>query len=306
MAYWLWMVMDWALPELWDESLRRGIAAQEYPEDYSIYTQYMKNVKAMRRIAAGDWIIARCRGDLGPYTSDDFLGYGRVTREYYYADDADSLDIARKNEDTGQMVYYALPNRLDVEWFAFPGTCKEGWKPCRLVGVRKQFPDVKFKFALCVSEISEESFFALKESLDHAGATRIYPRFTRRGKDEIEPSTLWDDIGAEAKPARKRQSLVTVPVRDPRNRMAAKARAGWKCEVPRCRERTFLQRGTDHPYVEAHHLEPLSEKGVEHLSNIAVVCSWHHALLTHGPEKDAEKVARQLRQVRAAEPRKRA
>jgi hypothetical protein len=53
--------------------------------------------------------------------------------------------------------------------------------------------------------------------------------------------------------------------------------------------------------VEAHHLAPLADKGDEHPSNIAVVCAWHHALLTHGPEKEARKVARELKAVRKAE-----
>ncbi len=293
MRYWLWMVMDWALPRLWNESLRRGIAAQHYKPD--IHAQGKANRTAMSRIQVGDWLLARTRDD-----RDWYLGYGKVTRELYIADD--SLDVPWEDQDTGESGTEPFQERLDVEWFALP--FHEEIEGVYWEGVRGQFPDLRFLRGQCVAEISAKAFIALKRELDGAGAERITPTETQGESPFVSPATLWDSAEAEPQPARTAERRITVRVRDPQNRFRAKECAEWQCEVPGCRIPGILQRGTTHGYVEAHHLDPLADEGVERLSNIAVVCSWHHALLTYGPLEEAERVAEQLEGVRSAEKRK--
>jgi hypothetical protein len=233
----------------------------------------------IRRIKVGDWIVARRE------KKQFFLGYGKVVRGLYIA--RDSLGVRNRFDN----LVRPFQERLDIEWYAlpFPGL---SWPD-----VFDRFADLKFPaVGVCSSEISRKAFLAVKRRLNDAGA--IY-------STESLPPTLWDRMGEPGEPAETAVRQITVRVRDPRNRLAAKKRARWKCEVPRCRIPIFLQQDTQRAYVEAHHLDPLADEGVEHLSNIAVVCAWHHALLTHGPEKEAKKVARQLKAVRAAEKKRR-
>ena len=289
MRYWLWMVMDWALPRLWEQSLRRGIAAQHYKPN--VHAQGAANRTAMSQVEVGDWLLARLRDD-----RNSFMGYGKVARGFYVADD--SLDVPRKDDETGQSVLFPFQERLDVEWFALP--FDEEIHGVRCEWPRRQFR-VGFQRGRCVAEITKEAFEALKSELDSAGAKRIVP--IRREPESVflAAPTLWDCAESEPRPAPVAQRRVTVRVRDPKNRLRAKERAGWRCEVPGCTIPPILQRETNRGYVEAHHLDPLADEGVEHLSNIAVVCCWHHALLTYGPLDEAERIAEQLKRVRHSE-----
>jgi hypothetical protein len=55
----------------------------------------------------------------------------------------------------------------------------------------------------------------------------------------------------------------------------AKLRAGHRCEVPDCKHLAFpCADGT--PYIEVHHIEPLSEGGEDALENVACLCAAHH------------------------------
>jgi len=170
-------------------------------------------------------------------------------------------------------------------------------------GGRSSYSPIDFLRGTCLKEIPAGLFKKLRKRLDEAGALPVVGKTApiRTTGRTVRP-TSWDEL-ADEEPSPARQATVTVtgPVRDPRIRLAAKKRANWNCEVPKCRIPKFEQRDTGRTYVEAHHLVPLGKRGVEHLSNIAVVCAWHHALLTHGPKEDAERIADQLRDVRRAE-----
>jgi hypothetical protein len=297
------MVRDWAIPHIWNECVSRQVAVQGYLLEQEIgrpeeewNPNVKRNVTKMRQINVGDQLLARRSG------KDFFLGYGRVLREI----DGSKIpvEIQEKDPDTGELFADIFVKWLDVEWFALSTKYDDEWG-LPWPNVRDEYPDLKFTPGLCVRKIARESFLAVKKALDQTGAIRT-PR-SSVGVESAEPlpPTLWDSLDAENMPARMVERKITVRVRDPRNRLAAKKRARWKCEVPRCRIPVFLQQDTQRAYVEAHHLDPLADEGVEHLSNIAVVCAWHHALLTHGPEREAKKVARQLKAVRAAEKKRR-
>jgi hypothetical protein len=61
----------------------------------------------------------------------------------------------------------------------------------------------------------------------------------------------------------------------------AKVRASFKCEVPWCRHALF--NGLDgHPYVEVHHIQPLSADGPDEPENVASLCPAHHREAHHG------------------------
>lgn len=75
----------------------------------------------------------------------------------------------------------------------------------------------------------------------------------------------------------------------------AKVRAGGRCEVPACQHPTFLD-ADGVPYVEVHHIEPLSEGGPDTPENVACVCPAHHREAHLGA--GALQLARVLRELR--------
>jgi len=301
MRYWLFYIMDWVIRSGgWKKQADLGIAAQDYPTpDYPGADQ---NIPLLMEIKRGDWLVAgrACR----------FAGYGKATSDFYQG--GRSLAICHPDWPDEPAEFY---ERVNVKWHLVPGYGdQKDWldlhdlkdellERSARTGRSSRWSEIYFIPGRCVKEISAQLFRKIRRRLDEKGAAPVGARpIVRRAKRRNIVPTYWDEL-LEEQPKRpsRRSFLVTRPVRDPRNRLAAKERADWKCEVPRCSVRTFLQRDTRHPYVEAHHLEPIGKKGIEHLSNIAVVCAWHHALLTHGPEEEAQKLAGQLKAVRRAE-----
>lgn len=81
----------------------------------------------------------------------------------------------------------------------------------------------------------------------------------------------------ETRPARPnaKNTATRTYERSPLVVAIAKLRAGHRCEVPDCNHLIFLcADGT--PYVEVHHIEPLSEGGRDVLENVACLCAAHH------------------------------
>ncbi|PTS79990.1 hypothetical protein DBR33_00125 [Stenotrophomonas sp. HMWF022] len=63
-------------------------------------------------------------------------------------------------------------------------------------------------------------------------------------------------------------------------------RAGGKCEVEDCEVSLFL-RDDGSPYLEVHHIEPLSDGGPDVLENVAAICPMCHRRLHHGSDRSA-------------------
>lgn len=66
--------------------------------------------------------------------------------------------------------------------------------------------------------------------------------------------------------------------------MGAVARADGKCEMPACTVHLFT-RDDDVPYLEVHHITPLSEGGEDSLLNAAALCPKCHRELHHGKKR---------------------
>jgi len=85
-----------------------------------------------------------------------------------------------------------------------------------------------------------------------------------------------------------------------RPEVAAKAifDAGYKCEV-RPDVESFNRKVTDFPYVEAHHLVPISaqkkfEYSLDVSQNVVCLCPFIHRLLHHGTDSKRDSILRQL------------
>jgi hypothetical protein len=102
------------------------------------------------------------------------------------------------------------------------------------------------------------------------------------------------------KPGRLRENLakpvmVAGRPRDPAIVAYAKVRAGHKCEVSGCEMLLFLT-SAGRPFVEVHHIRPLSEGGTDTIQNVACVCPSHHREAHHGA--DAALIEGRLRTLR--------
>lgn len=82
-------------------------------------------------------------------------------------------------------------------------------------------------------------------------------------------------------PALRRASSRMEYVRNPYVVAAALLRACNRCEVPGCARELFL-RDDGTPYLEVHHLVPLSKGGTDTLSNVAALCPSCHREMHHG------------------------
>lgn len=113
-----------------------------------------------------------------------------------------------------------------------------------------------FAVKLATSPISEEE--ATKEIIQRADPTTILNKAK----------------AASGKPA-QRESKRTEYVRNPYVVAAALLRSFGKCEMPGC-GRILFETDNGSPYLEVHHVVPLSEKGDDALNNVAALCPHCH------------------------------
>lgn len=102
---------------------------------------------------------------------------------------------------------------------------------------------------------------------------------------------------ATAGPAPRRSTTRMEFVRNPYVVAAALLRAGNRCEVPTCSRELFL-RDDGTPYLEVHHLVPLSKGGADTLVNVAALCPSCHREMHHGI-RGAHQVAAALAHIEA-------
>jgi 5-methylcytosine-specific restriction endonuclease McrA len=95
----------------------------------------------------------------------------------------------------------------------------------------------------------------------HVGAN------SRRESDRTDATPPQRAASADVRPSRARQS---VP---PALRRAVLTRDRHRCTVPGCTHATF---------VDVHHVQPRSEGGRNHASNLLTLCSAHHRAAHHG------------------------
>lgn len=78
----------------------------------------------------------------------------------------------------------------------------------------------------------------------------------------------------------------------------AKVRSGDRCDVPGCLYIPFIA-ANGRPYLEVHHIKPLSEGGTDFIENVACLCPAHHREAHFGQE--CSKIIEQLRELRNRE-----
>jgi hypothetical protein len=100
----------------------------------------------------------------------------------------------------------------------------------------------------------------------------------------------------ETRPARPNASSVLTRAyeRSPLVVAIAKLRAGNRCQVPDCKHPIFLC-ADGLPYVEVHHMKPLSDGGEDTLENVCCLCPAHHREVHLG--RQATEVLNSLRPV---------
>jgi predicted HNH restriction endonuclease len=76
-------------------------------------------------------------------------------------------------------------------------------------------------------------------------------------------------------------------------------RAGFPGEVPNCAHSAF-EAADGTAYTEVHHIQPLSEGGVDIPINVACLCALHHREVHHG--RFASALTAMLRSLRTGEP----
>lgn len=107
-----------------------------------------------------------------------------------------------------------------------------------------------------------------------------------------------DAIFAKANRAKGKPKTTSVTrndfVRDPYIVRAALLRSLGKCEMPGCKTILF-EKEASVPYLEVHHIQPLSEEGYDTLENAAALCPNCHREQHHGKLKAERRL--QLREV---------
>lgn len=98
------------------------------------------------------------------------------------------------------------------------------------------------------------------------------------------PNMIFDRARNTAKVPQKRSVQRNIYVRDPWVVAAAILRADGLCEMPECEIALFL-REDGRPYLEVHHIDPLSNGGLDVLENVAALCPRCHRLLHHGQKR---------------------
>ncbi|WP_347861872.1 HI_0552 family protein [Salimicrobium sp. PL1-032A] len=102
--YWLFNVFYSKNPVVWEKSKELGVAAMQYEGGRQSKSAVTRNLKRIKEIAVGDYIIA--------YTGNKgFLALGQVTRPFYQENDESKFIYADAVKDEGWR------QRVDVDWF---------------------------------------------------------------------------------------------------------------------------------------------------------------------------------------------
>jgi predicted restriction endonuclease len=131
---------------------------------------------------------------------------------------------------------------------------------------------------LTIGRIGMQLFFS-KEKRD--AAEPMADELGRQLAQSVDPIKLLAKAKQRKGPPPKRQRMINDFVRDPYIVAAALSRAENRCETPKCISQLF-NREDDRPYLEVHHITPLSERGDDTLINAAALCPSCHRELHYG------------------------
>jgi len=155
MAYWLFQVIDRYFPQIWFESLSRGIAIHNYSDEDGPYTTHSKAaIGRLAKITRGDMLVASFLGHR-------FAGYARVTTDLFQ----DGKPLNLKSVSGGIGPCY---ERHKCEWVALPPKVMPYYVEAS--ELKKRGHDIDFTIGMPAKEISKETFRALKQLLDSRGA----------------------------------------------------------------------------------------------------------------------------------------
>jgi 5-methylcytosine-specific restriction endonuclease McrA len=124
--------------------------------------------------------------------------------------------------------------------------------------------------------------FAAKLDFAPISQVEISQETIRRASREVIFDRARAALGKPAKQAVGKMEFI----RDPYVVAAALLRSGGKCEMPDCTRELFV-REDDSPYLEVHHVVPLSEEGDDSLINAAALCPHCHREVHYGKERYA-------------------
>jgi HNH endonuclease len=131
---------------------------------------------------------------------------------------------------------------------------------------------------LTIGRISNQLFFS-KEKRN--ASEPMADELGRQLAKSVDPAKIFSKAKLRSGPPPKRTRTINDFVRDPYVVAAAFMRSRDKCEMPQCGSQLF-NRQDGRPYLEVHHIVPLSEGGDDTLENAAALCPSCHRELHHG------------------------
>jgi hypothetical protein len=169
MKYWLFQVMYDLYPQSWEDMIRIGIAAQQYPLSLN-WNNAKRNNNALKKLEEGDVIIASFKGHR-------FAGYGTLKSDFYVG--GQSLRIPHFS--SGELMEFH--ERFDCDWTIIPLDRSRPFVGCD--DVKKQGFDIDMIRGQCVKQVDENTFKALKLRLDNSGARREFSILEKNSEAEL-------------------------------------------------------------------------------------------------------------------------
>jgi hypothetical protein len=131
---------------------------------------------------------------------------------------------------------------------------------------------------LTIGRIGDQLFFSKeKRNASEPTADELGQQLAK----SVDPAKILSRAKQRSGPPPKRARTINDFVRDPYIVAAALMRATDHCEMPRCSSQLF-DRQDSRPYLEIHHVVPLSEGGDDTLENAAALCPSCHREMHHG------------------------
>lgn len=185
----------------------------------------------------------------------------------------------RENYDPEYKYNEAIINSNDIPIYVF---IKEG-TVCSLNGIYEYIEYVTeengrrwFRLAKINSMDTESPM--TKEEYDNELHKKIR-NVKKSSENTLEEEKVKYEVGNE-KPE-KIKTLVTEYKRDPNVIVKVLKRANGICEM--CKEEApFIRKSDESPYLEVHHIEPLSEEGADTVNNAVALCPNCHAKVHYG------------------------
>lgn len=131
---------------------------------------------------------------------------------------------------------------------------------------------------LTIGRIGNQLFFTKEKSSASEPETA---ELGRQLAQSVDPDQILTRAKSRTGRPERRARIINDFIRDPYVIAAALSRANDCCEMPNCFGQLF-DRDDDRPYLEVHHISPLSEGGDDTFENVAALCPSCHRELHFG------------------------